>query len=63
MPTIAKNYYNILSRLHRLLEPRAHASADCSGVGQSQPANLNIHIQALAVCSLVGCSGRKVKTV
>jgi len=40
MPTIAKNYYNILSRLHRLLEPRAHASADCSGVGQSQPANL-----------------------
>jgi len=46
MPTIVKNYYNILSRLQRL---RAHASVGCGSVGQSQAAwkLINIHILKL----------------
>ena len=55
MLTIAKNYY-------QYFQPSAattcHASVGCGGVGQIQAAwkLINIHIQALAVCSLVGCS-------
>jgi len=46
MPTIAKNYYNILSRLQRLC---AYTSVGCGGMGQSQAAwkLINIHIPKL----------------
>jgi len=46
MPAIAKNYYNILSRLQPLC---IHASVGCGGMGQSHAAwkLINIHILKL----------------
>jgi len=71
MPTIAKNYNNILGRLQRRYVQRQFTvqAVVAWPRGPSQPspgcleANLNIHTQAFALCSLVDCSRWKVKAV
>jgi len=57
---VAKNYCNISQSSAATTR---HANVGRGGMGQTQAAwkLINIHIQALAVCSLVGCSRRKVK--